>query len=425
MKKTVVVLLIMFISTLFSAYSRAEEFGSVDIHGFISQGYLKTDKNNYLADTEDGSFQFNELGINFTTDVTDNLRIGLQLFARDLGEDGNDELVLDWALADYHWQDWLGVRVGRLKIGHGLFNETRDMDMLRTSILLPQAIYSELWRDSFSTAKGLALYGDILLGSLGRLSYLLMYGRPNFSKDTGIAAAFEDALEDLGLEVTSLDSDAAPSLALEWNTPIEGLRSKVYLFEIPNVITQGTLSSPAATLLGFTSFDYEADVDGYTLSLEYTLGDLVLASEFQRNYLDPKWDLGLGFEETRAVAGEGWYISATYRFTELFELGLRYAENIENNHNRNGEAVWDSSKNYNISLLLADTQIMDNDFEAWNKATTLSTRFDINENWLIKFEVAFNDGFGGYTSADNTDSNGNKDVDQHWVLYAIKMTYNF
>ncbi len=72
----------------------------VDIHGFISQGYLKTDNNNYLADTKDGSTQFNEMGINFRTSPTDKLTIGCQFFARDLGAVGNDEVTLGWVVGD-------------------------------------------------------------------------------------------------------------------------------------------------------------------------------------------------------------------------------------------------------------------------------------------------------------------------------------
>ena len=61
----------------------------VDIHGFISQGYLKSTGNNFLAETKRGTWEFTEVGINFGTYVTDELRLGMQLFARDLGEMGN------------------------------------------------------------------------------------------------------------------------------------------------------------------------------------------------------------------------------------------------------------------------------------------------------------------------------------------------
>ncbi len=76
------------------------ELGEIDIHGFISQGYMKSDHNNYLTDTEDGSFQFNDMGINFRTWAAPGLSIGAQFFASDLGELGNDQVTIDWAVAD-------------------------------------------------------------------------------------------------------------------------------------------------------------------------------------------------------------------------------------------------------------------------------------------------------------------------------------
>src|SRR5882724_11010020 len=58
---------------------------ALQIHGFASQGFLVSSYNNYLAKSKRGSFEFTEVGINFTKPLTDNLRLGVQLFARDLG----------------------------------------------------------------------------------------------------------------------------------------------------------------------------------------------------------------------------------------------------------------------------------------------------------------------------------------------------
>ncbi|MBU0992287.1 MAG: hypothetical protein KJ737_07310, partial [Proteobacteria bacterium] len=168
----IMVLLIIIIFLIDKNHSLAQEIlGSVDIHGFISQGYLKSDNNNFLSETEDGSFQFNEMGINFNTSLTDDLRLGIQFFSRDLGKNGNDEVVVDWALADYHFRDWMGLRVGKMKIPINLYNESRDIDMLRTQVLLPQSVYAELYRDIYATQKGFCLYGDIMIGYMGRIAY--------------------------------------------------------------------------------------------------------------------------------------------------------------------------------------------------------------------------------------------------------------
>ena len=172
-----IIVLIIAVKQLF-AFDGEITLGSknIDVHGFISQGYLQSDGNNVFADTEEGTFQFNEVGLNFSTDLTDRLRAGLQLFSRDLGDLSNNEFELDWAYGDYRWRDWLGFRAGKIKIPYGLYNETRDIDLLRTSIFLSSSIYYEGERDLVNAFQGIVLYGDIAFNQFGNLSYQLQWG---------------------------------------------------------------------------------------------------------------------------------------------------------------------------------------------------------------------------------------------------------
>src|SRR5712692_7441501 len=94
----------------------SDELLSIEVHGFASQGFIKTTDNNYLAHSKDGSFEFTEAGINFTKELTDKLRFGLQLFGRKLGPTGDYNAKLDWFYVDYRWADWLGLRAGRVKL---------------------------------------------------------------------------------------------------------------------------------------------------------------------------------------------------------------------------------------------------------------------------------------------------------------------
>src|SRR6267143_2244232 len=79
----------------------------LQIHGFISQGFLLTSANEYLADSSKGSFEFSEVGLNVTLPATDRLTLGLQVFSRKLGPIGDYRGALDWYYLDYHWRDWL------------------------------------------------------------------------------------------------------------------------------------------------------------------------------------------------------------------------------------------------------------------------------------------------------------------------------
>src|SRR5687768_9494733 len=93
----------------------------VEVHGFVSPGFILTTGNNYLAKSKRGSFEFSEVGVNLTVPITDRLRTGVQLFARDLGPIGNYAPRADWYYLDYRLADWFGIRAGRVKIPFGLY----------------------------------------------------------------------------------------------------------------------------------------------------------------------------------------------------------------------------------------------------------------------------------------------------------------
>ena len=110
----------------------AFDHGKFQVNGFASQGYLETSDNGFLdPNSEDGSFEINEIGLTVNSQLTERFRLGGQLLSRDLGDDGNNNLRIDWALGDYRFADWFGVQAGKIKMPIGLYNETRDSDFLR------------------------------------------------------------------------------------------------------------------------------------------------------------------------------------------------------------------------------------------------------------------------------------------------------
>src|SRR3989475_517531 len=148
----------------------------LQIHGFVSQGFLLTSDNNYLANSSRGSFEFSEVGVNITLPATDRLTLGVQVFTRKLGPIGDYRGSLDWYYLDYHWRDWLGFRAGRVKLPFGLYNDSSDIDSARTAVLLPQSIYPAQNRDFLLAQTGAEIYGYTGLGSGGALDYRLYAG---------------------------------------------------------------------------------------------------------------------------------------------------------------------------------------------------------------------------------------------------------
>ena len=366
------------------APSFAQELAGVDIHGFVSQGFIMSDEYNYLThDSKDGSFQYNEMGINFGKDLTDQLRVGLQIFSRDLGDAANNKITIDWAYGDYRLKDWLGFRAGRIKLPLGFYNETRDVDLLRTSIVMPQSIYPDLIRDSVIAVNGAGLYGNIDISVAGSLDYQIIAGQMNIDKDSGVAKYFEAKFSPLTMDG---DPDAEISCvgSLRWNTPVEG-----WILGISGMKTDIDYSTNFGTL--------ETENTVMVLSTEFTWNDLVLSAE----YLTYEIESYMALAGSDKVTSEGYYFSAAYRFTDLFSMGVYYSIYHPDKDDRDG-----------------DTFAVDND--AWEKDLALTFRFDINEYIIFKLEGHLVDGTARVNATDNPDR-----TEDDFSYGVAKVTFSF
>lgn len=435
----------------------AYEYQGIDIRGFVSQGYLYSSNNNFFAETEKGTPQFNEAAINFSADVSDRLRLGIQFLARDMGSIGNNEILLDWAIADYRIDDRLGLMVGNMKFVHGFYNETRDVDMLRTFIMLPQSVYNEGWRESISSIQGASIYGDISLEAAGSLTYDMQYGTIAIAPDKGAARLLEDQWPlggyGLNIDVDGIDVDYIYTGSLKWVSGLEGLvlgaSTWRYKFEADCMTFLDTANPAfsATPLAAFGSFGtqlvvypsvFSADAQTYTGSVEYTLGNMVFAAEFMRTTYKLKiqnnlFNEGTTFNTALVAAGQdvttdgiftiprfsaqGYYLSMAYRFTPWFELGTYYSVYFANREDRDGED--------------RITRGLDNEgerYRGWLKDICLTARFDLSENWIFKLEGHKMNGAAIMLGADNPqvlDTDIDDRYTKEWFLLAGKVTYNF
>ncbi|QTA83544.1 Porin domain-containing protein [Desulfonema limicola] len=361
----------------------AYDLNKIQIHGFISQGYLQTDNNDfYYAKTEDGTFQFNEMGINFTTELTEQLRVGVQFLSRDLGELGNNDVDIDWAFADYRYQNWLGLRAGRIKRPFGFYNRSRDIDAARTFVMLPPMVYDDVERDSVSATIGIGIYGYLPYG----FSYELQYGTMKMDEDGGEASNAAWLLNTL---INNVIVGNCFSAALEWVTPLEGL----------------TLSGTAYDLTDNVTFEtsmgkLDVDATHYVASAEYTYDRLTLAAEYR--YYPMEFTLNDNVKIADQTI-EAWYISASYELTDWFTLGSYYGEIYSDKDDRDG----DKYKARGLPGALA-----------WRKDLALTTRFDINDYWVFKLEGHMMNGLAQVTTPPN-------EADEDWFLFAAKMTFSF
>src|SRR5215469_8664436 len=115
MRQAIILLILAFQMTLHAQeiklFNRATQ-----VHGWVSQGFAYTGNNNWLTmKTSSGSVAMTDMGLNASMQVTDNFRIGAQVYDRNVGDLGQFYPSLDWAVASYRYKNWLGFRGGKVK----------------------------------------------------------------------------------------------------------------------------------------------------------------------------------------------------------------------------------------------------------------------------------------------------------------------
>ena len=371
----------------------------VEIHGFVSQGFILSFENEYLARAKTGSVEFSELGINFTRQLTDELRLGVQLFSHDIGPFGNFEPEIDWGYVDYHPWDFLAARVGRMKIPFGLYNELNDLDVARVPILLPQSIYQVDHREFAFSLTGGELYGDIPLGPAGSLEYRLYGGTfPNSPP--------EENPPPPGVSVSNLSTPYVYGGRLLWLTPLDGLLGGFSYQKLRldadyslDPALQAVLASVGLVPADLLSpFPVQFTVPRWIASLQYAAHDLDISAEYSRWVGEFKSPIPLLLPTH--VVNERYYLMASYRVSPWFTPGLYYSGYFVNTEDRKGH-------------------------EQYTHDVAATLRFDLNAHWLLKLEGHV---MRGTATLDNRALNGGlpqADLEPTWGVFLIKTTAYF
>lgn len=374
---------------------------NIEMHGFVSQGFLKSSDNDYLGRSKEGSLEFNEIGVNFAVFVMSDLRFGVQFFSSDLGDSGNNEFKIDWALMDYSYKNWLGLRAGKIKLPFGLYNRKRDADMLRTSVVLNQSVYSEKLRDLIVGFYGISLYGSCQLGKYGYIDYEFYVGTLEASGDSPfITSATERssylipelrALLPQGFDYSSLDiyMRHLEGGMLVWNTFVDGLRvSYTDVMSQLDIDMGGIITD--TKLKKYSGFSFEYDTGNLTFVFER----LVVNADMEAIVVNIPVDF------------EGWYGEISWDLRHWFSLNLAYGEYYPASNDKSGSKIEKSDLE---------------DYYAWQKDITVGVRFNMNEYWCIKFETHFIDGLGLVKISENISG----DEEQYWRLFAVKTSLSF
>ena len=407
----------------------AEDFNpNVTIRGFVSQGYLKTTDNNFIGvPTEEGSFAFTEAALNFSAEPLPRLRVAAQLFGRDVGVQGNNRVVLDWALGEYRAWDELGFRVGRIKFPTGLYNTLSDADVTRPEIFQPGGLYPPERRDLTAAMQGGGVFGTFNLGGAGYLEYEGLYGTVNLDETylmsrvgqisaANIAPALS-ALHISNVQYTVTETSGSAKhiwgAHAEWHPPVSGLRLRLGfqganpVFSTYAVFNGFAGPAPVSVAVRTTSaFDIPYQV---VYSGEYTRGGLRVTVEHARQTTDGTTTVtGLPVPvppSTSHALPVSTYGQLAYRFTPHLLLSSYYSVYYPDRQDKEG------------ARLVRQGQPASG---AWLKDFAFTLRVDINAHWLAKAEVHRFDGTANLSLAENPGG-----VEPEWTLFAVKTTLHF
>jgi hypothetical protein len=386
---------------------------TVAFHGFVSQGYLLSSDYDYLGETTDGgSFQFTEIGVNATYSPFDRTRIAIQGFAFDVGDVGNLKPFLDYASLEYTFSDYFGLRGGRVRRPGGIYNHIQDVDLARTSVLLPQGLYDARWRDFSTSIDGGVAFGNVSLKKAGSLSYEVFCGTVNLSDDGGVAHWILD-----GQANTTLNSFGSAWEAggqLWWNTPVDGLRAGIMCANMFNfgfdLTSQVSPIGPFGPIVAYVHSSGDIFIQQY--SLEYVWKSWTFQAEYFTYNADLQQDQNVYSGTTPIAASTGpqkvtpdaWYVSAAYRFNKWLEVGSYYTEYYADTSDRSGASRAVSS-------------------DGFQKDVALSFRFDPTDWWIIKLEGHYLRGTALLQDqANNPPASRN---DDGWWMFGAKTTLSF
>jgi hypothetical protein len=373
----------------------------MQFHGFVSEGGFISTSNEYIGTSSRGSLKMLEAGANFSVQLLDQLRVGMQLVVRDVGTLSEDLPRFDWAVADYRFQSWLGLRAGIIRLPLGLYNEYEDIDAARTAILMPQSLYPIRNRDALISHTGFALYGDLSLGAVGALDYQAWLGTLSIPRS---------ALDLAGATLNSTDTKYVTGGQLFWRPPIPGLRVGGTFMQasidfdltldasvLSQVIAAGALPAGSDGKLLIS----QSPTTFWVASAEYIQGDWLFAAEYGRWLKHQQTSLPQ-LIPTVDEDSERFYAMATYRLSSAFEFGTYYSVTHADVHDRNG----------------SDPKYKEN-FWAFQRDLAASIRFDVNEYWLWKLEAHYINGVSELQPSKNPNP------DQYWGLFLFRTTVTF
>ena len=334
---------------LVASVTSAQELSNVQIHGFAAQGFLYSSTNNYLStNSSSGSFAWTDGAVSISDEVSDKLRVGLQMHVSQLGQFGGPTLQVDWASGDYRANDKFRFSVGKVKTVVGLFNDTQDVDAVHLWALLPQGVYP-IDNKSFDLAHyGADFYGEIApKGIFGTFSYRAYAGYRTLDLGSGYVKAIDLTLpsfdQSFGFApalITDAPSGKVFGGDVRWQTPLKGL-----------LVGSSASAEDMQGSAGQVSFRAARNVVTQQYA-KYERDRFLAAFEIKRMPVGLSFTANPGggnITVANPVDWRSWYVMTSYRVAERLQLGTYYSHLVDAGSGQNTSISQNYSKDWTIA----------------------------------------------------------------------------
>jgi len=376
-----------------SAFSQ----NNLQIHGFLSQGIAKSIGSDFVNDDQDASLELTEVGINASYKISPTLRAAGQLVYIDGGNryaDGArlDYLLLDWSAYQSH--DWqMNVYLGRFKNYNWLYSSTRDVPHTRPSIVLPQAMYFDGFRDIAVGGDGIATSIKHGNEQLGDFEFNLSFGTSEISDKQRAIILSEFATGDM-------EHDYDAQMSIFWQ-PIDSQWRFGW----------SVLDSDFSYTAGSADIFVDTDI----ILQRFILNALYEAEnwEFSSEVFQERFKL-TGFYSPyfqRDTKGQGFYFQTRYQLTQDLKLLARFERFFANKDDKSG-VVQEQATGGAIPA-----------YFGFQHDKVLGLSYDLADNVRIQFEHHWVEGTARLTPV--VLPNANINDEKYWNMWALQLMYWF
>lgn len=390
-------LLLTVIFCFFSIKTIASE-QNFQLHGFVSQGLIDVDGSNFVNDDGTLSAELTELGLNASYHLTSTLRLTGQVVYLNGGNRYAkgvriDYALLDWSVYDsYNWQ--ANIYLGRFKNNHWLYSSIRGVPFARPSIILPQSVYYDGFRDIAVGGDGIAVKISHSNDDYGDFDFNFSYGSSTISDKQK-----ENVLSKLAQEKFKQDFDAQASFY--WQPAFLSWRFGVSLLD--SDFSYHTNNDSDLFFNGVLSFQY------YTMNALYEgenwefSGEIYQTRFMTKGFYDP--------QHYSVPVGQGLYLQSRYKVNKKLTLLARYESFYNNKNDKNGKKLEES------------TGGLVPDYFSYHRDTTVGMSYDFSSDLSLRLEYHWFQGAGRLTPVvlPNPQINDSK----NWQLLAVQLMYWF